>query len=339
MKKAVSPLSYELAKISFGIYLVDEVRRRTGKSAPTEADVRRLLARHNPGADAAPAKQISRYCQTDKSYLRDAREETLDNVATLLRMPLARFADFRQRLNPAFGQFRNYEPFVELAKEYLQTTESQPVEPNRTAFRRLFACDEKTGVSCALISYNFGERDPALPAFSFGADTDVRTERRLKDLFRAHAGLEVSVSSVAGEAIESFLENKPTNQVLIVIGLFGNRLTTWLTARHFLPETLRIVPAENCLYLDQRVYRPDRNARTDYALFAKIRLGEQRTAFVIGGIEGFGTERIGAFLEENWRQLPALSDSTTGQPVGDSPFLAVFQVSETTLTAEIIQLL
>ena len=74
-------------------------------------------------------------------------------------------------------------------------------------------------------------------------------------------------------------------------------------------------------------------------MFAKIRLTGRRTAFVIGGIEGVGTERIGEFLEKNWPQLPDLRDSITGQPVGDAPFLALFHISETTTTAQVVQLL
>ena len=115
--------------------------------------------------------------------------------------------------------------------------------------------NEKTAVHCALISYNFGERDPALPAFTFGADTDLHTERRLKDLFRAHAGLDVAVDSIAGETIGAFLENVRENQVLIAIGLFGNRLTSWLTERQLLPATLRILPAQNCLIFNEQPFR------------------------------------------------------------------------------------
>ena len=104
MKKATSPFPTNSLKSVSECTSWTTCAAESGKPTPTEADVRRLLARLNPTAEAASAKQISRYCQTDKPYLRDAREETLDHVAAALRVPVATLAEFRRRLNPALGK-------------------------------------------------------------------------------------------------------------------------------------------------------------------------------------------------------------------------------------------
>ncbi len=76
MQKLPRHISYSVAKISFGLYLVNELRASGGKEFPTETDVKKILLRINPNCTAVElqtARQISRYCQTNRDYLRDAR--------------------------------------------------------------------------------------------------------------------------------------------------------------------------------------------------------------------------------------------------------------------------
>src|SRR5258706_7466416 len=143
MSKKPQHISYELAKISFGIYLINELRELSGKEFPTETDVKKLLLKIDPSYTAnelQPAKQISRYCQTTRDYLRDAREETLDKVAKLLHVHISSFHAFREKINPALKTFKYYSSYLERAEVYLKSIQNNNTDSNKKQFCELFAC-------------------------------------------------------------------------------------------------------------------------------------------------------------------------------------------------------
>jgi hypothetical protein len=310
MQKKPQHISYELAKVSFGIYLVGELREAGGKEFPTETDVKKTLLRINPScttADLQTARQVSRYCQTSKDYLRDAREETLDKVAKALNTPIKNFTAFREKVNPLLKAFKYYSSYIEQAEAYLKTLDNEGAGDTKKKFCGLFACNEQTKTYYSMISYHFGEVNKELPAVSFGAESDMRTERILSELFDV---FDLPSPQYLPETIFfEQLDKQATKTNFIAIGLFGNRLTEWMSANNCLVPTLEILPAEKCIKLKGKTYYAARDEGIDHALFCRVTLNPNTTVFIIGGIEGFGTQRMGEYLEDNW---PAVYGLTAG---------------------------
>ena len=304
MQKAPQHISYTLAKISFGIYLVGQLRAHSGKEMPTETDVKKILLRINPACTAAElqtARQISRYCQTNKDYLQDARQETLDKVAKALQAPIKTFAAFREKINPLLKAFKYYSSYVEQAEAYVKNLQNAGIANNGKKFCELFACGGETKVFLSMISYHFGAENKELPAVSFGAESDLRTERIIRGLFDS---FELQPPQYLPESTFFNQLNNPINKTsFIAIGLFGNRLTKWMGAGNFLPNNLQILPAEKCIRLHGKTYYANREEGIDYALFCKLTLSSNSTVFIIGGIEGFGTQRLGEFMEDSWQAI------------------------------------
>jgi hypothetical protein len=304
MQKKPQHITYSLAKISFGIYLVNELRSACGKDFPTETDVKKILLRINPSCTAAElqtARQISRYCQTGKDYLRDAREETLDKVAKALNTPIRTFAAFREKINPLLKAFKYYSSYVDEAEAYIKALEKEGAGSNKKKFCELFACNDQSKVYLSMISYHFGEVNKELPAISFGAESDMRTERIIRDLFDAFDL--PAPQYLPDNTFFEQLNNPSSKSSFIAIGLFGNRLTEWMSANNSLAPSLEILPAEKCIKLNGQTYYASRDEGIDYALFCKVTLNNNSTVFIIGGIEGFGTQRLGEYLEDNWLLL------------------------------------
>lgn len=308
MQKKPQHISYELAKIAFGIYLVGELRQSGGKDFPTETDVKKILLRINPScttADLQTARQISRYCQTGKDYLRDAREETLDKVAKALNTPVKNFIAFREKINPLLKAFKYYSSYVEQAGAYLKALEVGNAGNAKKKFCELFACTNQTKIYFSMISYHFGEVNKELPAVSFGAESDMRTERILSELFDI---FDLPSPQYLPETVFfEQLDKQTTKTNFIAIGLFGNRLTEWMSNNNCLVPTLDISPAEKCIKLKGKTYYAFRDEGIDHALFCRITLNANSTVFIIGGIEGVGTQRLGEYLENDWPAVHALA--------------------------------
>ena len=309
MQKKQQQISYSFAKVAFGIYLVNELRQVCGKELPTETDVKKILLRINPSSTAAElqtARQISRYCQTSKDYLRDAREETLDKVAKALNAPIKDFSAFREKINPLLKAFKYYSSYVEQAEMYLKSLDDEGTG-NRKSFCELFACNDQSRIYFSMISYHFGEVNKELPAVSFGAESDMRTERILSELFDIFAL--PSPQYLPETIFFEQLDKQAAKTCFIAIGLFGNRLTEWMSRHNCLVPSLEILPQEKCIKLQGETYTASRIEGIDYALFCKITLSNNSTVFIIGGIEGFGTQRIGEYLGDNW---PAIHHLVAG---------------------------
>jgi len=309
MQKKPQHIEYGLAKIAFGIYLVGEIRQVSGKDFPTETDVKKILLRVNPActaADLQTARQVSRYCQTNKDYLREAREETLDKVGRALNTPIKDFATFREKINPLLKAYKYYSHYVDAAENYLKALSGTNDDSAKKKFCSLFTCTAQTNTYLSMISYHFGEVDKALPAVSFGAESDMRTQRvisELFDLFDLPAPQYLPDDIFFGKLDK---QNSKTN--FIAVGLFGNRLTEWMSANNCLPPTLEILPAEKCIKLNGKTYTASRDEGIDYALFCRVPLNCNSTMFIIGGIEGFGTQRLGEYLENEWPLIHTLVD-------------------------------
>ncbi len=304
MQKVPQQISYALAKISFGIYLVTELRTHGGKEFPTETDVKKILQRINPACTAAElqtARQISRYCQTNRDYLRDGREETLDKVAKALNTPIKNFAAFREKINPMLKAFKYYSSYVEQAEQYLKVLEAENAGESKKKFCSLFACTEHSKVYLSMISYHFGEVNKDLPFVSFGAESDLRTERVIRDLFDA---FDLPTPQYLPETLFfNQLNTQEGKAGFIAVGLFGNRLTEWLGNNGCLPPGLDILPAQKCIQLNNQKYYASREDGIDHALFCRLTLSNNNTVIVIGGIEGFGTQRLGEYLEQHWADI------------------------------------
>ncbi len=304
--KKPQQISYSLAKAAFGVYLVNELRQASAKDFPTETDVKKILLRINPACTAAElqtARQISRYCQTNKDYIRDAREETLDKVARALNTPIKDFVSFKEKINPLLKAFKYYSNYVDEAEIYLKALNNDGIG-RKKKFCGLFACNEQTKIYLSMISYHFGEVNKELPAVSFGAESDMRTERILRGLFD-----EFELPSPQYLPANIFFD-QPYNQGgktnFMAIGLFGNRLTEWMDTNSRLADSLEILPAEKCIRLNGNAYYASRDEGIDYALFCRMTLNNNSTAFIIGGIEGYGTQRLGEYLEDNWATVHEL---------------------------------
>lgn len=306
MQKKPQQIPYAIAKAAFGIYLVNELRMACCKEYPTETDVRKFLLRANPAASPAAlqtARQISRYCQTGKEYIREAREETLDKVAVVLNTPIKSLEDFREKINPLLKAYKYYSHYVDSAEGYLAALDG--ADDGQKFFKELFACDDKTVTYLSMISYHFGAENKDLPAVSFGAESDLRTERIINDLFDAHHLQPPQY--IPGHIFFDALNKQAVKTNFIAIGLFGNRLTNWMNDNNCLTPTLQVLPAEKCIKLNGQTYQANRNAGIDYALFSKITISNNTTVFIIGGIEGYGTQRIGEYIEQNWPSIQKLT--------------------------------
>jgi len=326
MQKKPQQISYAIAKAAFGIYLVNELRAACGKEHPTETDVKKFLLRNNPAASTTAlqtARQISRYCQTSKDYIREAREETLDKVAGVLNTPIKSLEAFREKINPLLKAFKYYSHYIDDASAYLAALNSS-CDSNKQ-FKELFACDDKTVTYLSMISYHFGAENKDLPAISFGAESDLRTERIINDLFDTYSLQPPQY--IPGHIFFDALNKQSVKTNFIAIGLFGNRLTTWLNDNNCLTPTLQVLPADKCLKLNGNTYYADRSAGVDFALFCKITVSANTTVFIIGGIEGFGTQRIGEYLESNW---PAILQLTAGH----SNVTLLYKTSEEVILVE-----
>ncbi|HVX49218.1 MAG TPA: hypothetical protein VHB48_03640 [Chitinophagaceae bacterium] len=310
MQKKVQQISYTTAKTAFGIYLIKELREACGKEHPTETDVKKFLLRINPhctAADLQTARQISRYCQTTKDYLREAREETLDKVARVLNIPIRSFETFREKINPLLKAYKYYSSYVTDAEEYLNAINNNTVTEKSGEFCELLSCGMQTKVYFCMISYNFGEENKDLPAISFGAESDLKTERIISELFDTY-GLAVP-QPVPANVFNESIAGTGAPATLIAIGLFGNMLTAWMSENKMLPELLEILPAEKCIALKGKKYYTGRADGIDYALLCKIKLPNKSTVVIIGGIEGFGTQKIGEYFGESW---PGIAAQTKG---------------------------
>ncbi len=301
MQKLAKHITYEIAKTSFGLYLVDELRLHGGKEFPTETDVKKILLRVNPACTATElqtARQISRYCQTDKNYLKDAKEETLDKVAIAMLATTNSFAAFREKVNPQLKAYKYYSHYVAKAEAYLTGLGAKYKNKEGNKFGELFAFTGQQQVYLSMISYHFGEADKALPAVTFGAESDLSTERILRTLFGSY---NIPAPQYLPEGgFTQVLDAGQPNTVYIAIGLFGNRLTEWLTANGSLGPHLQILPSNKCITLDGKSYFANRDENTDFALFCKCQLPNGSTIIVLGGIEGFGTQRLGEYLQSQW---------------------------------------
>lgn len=302
MQKPAKHITYEIAKICFGLYLVDELRLQGGKEFPTETDVKKILLRVNPSCTAAElqtARQISRYCQTDKNYLKDAKEETLDKVAKAMLAAINSLAVFRDKVNPQLKAFKYYSHYVARAESYLNGLHSKNKDQEGSTFWQLFNYTGQQRVYLSMISYHFGESNKELPALSFGAESDLHTERILRNLFGSHHI--PAPQYLPDNSFLKLLDTDEPNTVYIAIGLFGNKLTEWLTANGCLEPRVQILPAQKCIRLDGKNYFANRDENTDYAIFCKYQLPNRNSIVVLGGIEGFGTQRLGEYLALHWQ--------------------------------------
>lgn len=300
MQKKPQQISYTVAKTAFGIYLVNELRTACGKEQPTETDVKKFLLRSNPAATTEQlqtARQISRYCQTNKDYIREAREETLDKVARVLNTPVKTLDAFREKINPLLKAFKYYSHYIDGAEKYLTGLAKNNTDEIKQKFHGLFACDEKTTVYLCMISYHFGAENKDLPAVSFGAESDLKTERVISELFDVY---DLQAPQYIPEHNFTSLDNQQNKTNFIAVGLFGNRLTAWMADSNSLTPALQILPASKCIVLNNKTYYANRENGIDYALFCKVTINPNSVVFIIGGIEGFGTQRMGEYIEGNW---------------------------------------
>ena len=221
-----------------------------------------------------------------------------------MNAPIKTFADFRQRINPLLKAFKYYSHYLEQAEAYLQNIGESKLGNNKKRFGEIFACNDQSKVYISLISYHFGEEDKELPAITFGAETDLRTERALREIFDRFDF--PAPQYLTDNIFFEQLRQQPTKTTFIAIGLFGNRLTEWMSKNNSLGPALKILPIEKCIMLEGVGYYANRSQGIDYALFCKFVMGINSTVCILGGIEGFGTERLGEYLEEHWLMVHSL---------------------------------
>jgi len=87
------------------------------------------------------------------------------------------------------------------------------------------------------------------------------------------------------------------------IGLFGNRLTASLLKKNILGNYFSWLPQQNKIVLMGKEYAANREKKIDYGIFARLQLANRKTIILIGGIEGYGTEKTGEYVWRNWRKI------------------------------------
>ena len=97
-------IHYDTVKVSYGMYIIDEVRKQTNKDHPTETDVKKLLQQNakQHTEKLSAAKQISRYCKTNHDYLLKAKEETFNSIARAINLPVQHFNQFHECINQLY---------------------------------------------------------------------------------------------------------------------------------------------------------------------------------------------------------------------------------------------
>lgn len=81
------------------------------------------------------------------------------------------------------------------------------------------------------------------------------------------------------------------------------------------------------------IYTP----HTDYAVFAKVNVGE-RKALIIGGRYASGTEQLAEYLAIHWERVMQLKDEDTGVPLIDSQnFVCLFSLTGTDISDEVVR--
>ena len=294
-------IHYGTVKVSYGMYIIDEVRKRTNKDHPTETDIKKMLQKNTKQyADKlSVAKQISRYCKTDKDYLLKAKEETLELIATSLILPIKHFNEFYERINQLYKRNTNYYTYLEKAELYLLQFKAANDE---IYFKRLLNYREEGGVKTVLIDYPFGELDANLPASHFGAYTDIKTEVLFKQLC-----LQMNVINYKlltdSSVVKLFEKESRKPETWVNIGLFGNRLTEWLLKKQVFRNCFDWLSQQNKIVIKGKEYAANREKKLDYGVFARLHLSNRRTIIVIGGIEGYGTEKTGEYVWRNWRKI------------------------------------
>ena len=245
------------------------------------------------------AKQISRYCKTNHDYLLKAKEETLNIVAQKINLPIQYFNEFYERINQLYKRSTNYYTYLEKAELYMLQFKAANDE---IYFKRLLNYREESGIKTVLIDYPFGELDINLPASHFGAYTDIKTEVLFKQLC-----LQMSATNyklLTDSSVRKLFE-KQTKQpgTWISIGLFGNKLTNWLLQNDVFKSCFDWLPKQNKIVVAGKEYTANRDKKADYGIFARLQLNNQKTILVIGGIEGYGTEKMGEYVWRNWRKI------------------------------------
>ena len=153
MKKIIKT-QYDTVKVSFGIYIIEEVRQRTNKEHPTETDIKKMLLKTGkPGAGSlSAAKQLSRYCKTNHDYLLKAKEETFNIIAQALNLPVQHFNQFHERVSQLYKRSSNYYTYLEKAENYLLQFKAANDE---VYFKRLLNYQKETGIKTILIKLCF----------------------------------------------------------------------------------------------------------------------------------------------------------------------------------------
>jgi len=294
-------IKYDTVKVSYGMYIIDEVRKQTNKDHPTETDVKKLLQKSQKqnAEKLSAAKQVSRYCKTNHDYLLKAKEDTLDIIARNLNLPIQRFNEFYERINQLYKRSTNYYTYLEKAELYMLQFKAANDE---IYFKRLLNYREEAGIKTILIDYPFGELDINLPASHFGAYTDIKTEVLFKQLcLQMNAtNYKLLTDSSAAKLFEK--ENRKP-ETWISIGLFGNKLTAWLLKKNSFAGYFNWLPEQGKIVLNGKEYAANREKKADYGVFARLQLKNMKTVLVIGGIEGYGTEKMGEYVWRNWRKI------------------------------------
>lgn len=294
-------IHYDTVKVSYGMYIIDEVRKQTNKDHPTETDVKKLLQKNakQNAEKLSVAKQISRYCKTNHDYLLKAKEDTLDIIARILNLPIQRFNEFYERINQLYKRSTNYYTYLEKAELYMLQFKAANDE---IYFKRLLNYREDAGIKTILIDYPFGELDINLPASHFGAYTDIKTEVLFKQLCLQMnaANYKLLTDSFVAKLLEK--ENRKP-ETWVSIGLFGNKLTAWLLKTQAFADYFDWLPEQSKIVLNKKEYAANREKKIDYGVFARLQLRNMKTVLLIGGIEGYGTEKMGEYLWRNWRKI------------------------------------
>ncbi|PLK44426.1 hypothetical protein [Emticicia sp. TH156] len=225
--------------------------------------------------------------------------------------------------------------------------DARAIKERRAKFSNLFNANTINRNNIAtILKYKFIDTDnddfyPGVPK------TDIKTAVAIREAFYETLGIiPLPVYIGVGEKYKNVKELIKTRKpgVYVAIGIFGSDQNPPTVAEY-------IINSDNSLPFElvrkstrpKKIEYKDESERNifyakfadkwveyeekwvnddcaDYGIIAKLTLGDDISVFIIGGLNHYGTEKIGAYLRDAWE--------TIADEVGDNQFLFLYDIPE-----------
>lgn len=221
-------------------------------------------------------------------------------------------------------------------------------EQTQKDFRAFFGCEyEKKTVAIVIPRFPMKELKEQFPEV-FGKDLDpsshaVKRLSEVSDMVLAYADVKTASDILIAftqvsllDRVEIYwdddlLEKWQTGKekrirTFIIIGLYSNRFFWAINEATGMRKFFKIKISTDGNFDfsiakhsgDAQGWHTPREAelgKQDHVLISKVYMNSSQKAFIVGGITAQGTERIGQYLRENWKNLYDWTDSDLGSAV------------------------